>query len=152
MKPSISIDNNKNIRESRNTDTEKQGVYSSKLLTFSERDLEIASDTIAFRIPIKYKIMYKKLGFMEKKRLREALLGLIEAFYNKEQGSINNMVINININEVKAESKPEINVNIDLGEIVRLVEKLYRYRDTMYPLQRKLVEQLYKKIEKVIMN
>jgi len=117
-------------------------------------------------IPITVKVSLEDLEIIEEiKRLRrtnnrsQVIRESIRLYYgllsNAENIEYGNIIIQnpvVNIVEAKAESKPEINVNVDLGEIVRLVEKLYRYRDTMYPLQRKLVEQLYKKIEKVIVN
>ena len=147
---------NRNIRESRNTDTNtlESSVYTSKQTTETIQ-IDRVTSTISIRIPVSYKLKYLDLDHKAKQLFKLGVIALIDALYSgSEHIDMNPMVfnININVNEAKAESKPEINVNVDLGEIVRLVAKLYNYRDPLPPLQRKLIETLYKKIEKMVVR
>lgn len=57
---------------------------------------------------------------------------------------IQNPVINI----VTSESRNE--VNVDLSELTKIITRLYRLRDPLPPLQRQLVEKMYKIVEKVM--
>jgi len=64
---------------------------------------------------------------------------------------IQNPIINIVKAEAKAESKAAAKVDVN-NEIVELVSKLYGLRNTLPPLQREIVEKLYRKVESVILG
>jgi len=162
MKPSISIDNNKNIRESRNTDTNTLESSVRQRLT-SYKHINIYSKkniVLNFRVSIEY---IGKLDFiiekLKAKNLSEAIRESIDIVYgllsgareiNTETLVIQNPIVNIVKAEAKAESKQEI--NLDLKPIIELVNKLYAYRDPLPPYQKKLVERLYKTIEKMVIR
>ena len=63
---------------------------------------------------------------------------------------IQNPIVNLNINNNHNEVRPEVNVNVDLQGILEVVEKLYNLRQPLPPVQRKLVEQLYRDLRKII--
>ena len=121
-------------------------VYSS--IQYTEQDLEETTDTLCFRVPIKYKIMYKKMAYIQKKRLREAIPGLIEAMArgSRPQNSPVIITINMNIAEAKAEAKAEVKLLIEIKE---LVEKLYELRGPLPPLQRQIIEKLHKLVRRM---
>ncbi len=117
-------------------------VYSS--IQYTEEDLESITDPICFRVPIKYKIIYKKMTFSQRKRLRDAIPALIEAMHKGQSQSSSNINININMNI--NELKNNVNVEVELKSIVSIVERLYKLRDGLPVIQRRLVEELYKKV------
>ena len=118
--------------------------------------LEEFTDVIGFRVPLKYKIMYRKLNPESRARIKKVLCGLIEAFYTGQRSMTSEdraSIININISIAeskaeaasKAEAKSEVNIDY---KMIKLIQKLYEFRDPLPPLQRKLIEQLYRLIEK----
>jgi len=136
------------------TNTLESSVYTSKQTTETIQ-IDRVTSTISIRIPVSYKLKYLDLDHKAKQLFKLGVIALIDALYSgSEHIDMNPMVfnININVNEAKAESKPEINVNVDLKHIVDLINKLYAYRDPLPPYQKRLVEKLYKTVEKVIMN
>lgn len=56
---------------------------------------------------------------------------------------------NINVNINKAEANQKVDVKIDLEPIIKIVKKLYELRTPLPPLQRKLVEELHKRLKGV---
>jgi len=60
----------------------------------------------------------------------------------------------INIVETRAESRTEskTEIKVDLTEIANLITRLYKLREPLPPLQRKLIEKIYNKLSKHIAN
>jgi len=146
--------------EKRSHINSEESVYTS--LQFTDKiiekieELEHFTDTISFRVPLKYKIMYRKLNPESRARIKKVLCGLIEAFYTGQRSMTSEdraSIININISIAeskaeaasKAEAKSEVNIDY---KMIKLIQKLYEFRDPLPPLQRKLIEQLYRLIEK----
>lgn len=115
----------------------------------SEKELEILEE-----------LMEKRRTDNLSKVIREAITVYHGLLSGAKEVTADTIVIQspiVNIVESKAESKAvarsesKININV-IMEVVKLVEKLYYYRDTMYPLQRKLVEQLYRVIQGLVLE
>lgn len=75
--------------------------------------------------------------------------GILSGASNIEVGRVvvQNPIVNLNIN--RNEAKQQVNVHVDLKPIVELIERLYELRKPLPPLQRKIVEELYKKVKGV---
>ena len=64
---------------------------------------------------------------------------------------IQNPIVNLNVAsaQANADAKPQINVNIDLRGVAEIVERLYQLRQPLPPMQRRLVEELHRKLKGV---
>ena len=75
--------------------------------------------------------------------------GILSGASNIEVGRVvvQNPIVNLNIN--RNEAKPQVNVNVDLKSIAELVERLYELRKPLPPTQRRLIEELHRKLKGV---
>lgn len=120
----------------------REPVYSSIQYTEDlERELETITDTLCFRVPIKYKLIYKKMPYLKKKRLRELIPALIEAMEKGEIKQSGQTVININmnINEVSANARAENKVKVvkqeDVQAVRALIDDMLRLLSSYLPQQ-----------------
>ena len=129
-------------------------------LTFNKSFLNIynkKSVYIGFRASIEY---LEKLDFIAHKlrarNISETIRESIDITYAVLSGAnidvgtvvIQNPVVNI----VKNEAKAETTVNVDLGNVVKIIQRLYSLREPLPPLQKKLIEKLYNEIKKKMVN
>jgi len=115
-----------------------QSASVNKLLTNKHSDpeyhefLEHRTDIVGFRLPARYVYLYSKLSKKEKKLLKQALMGLIEALargggqvaaQTVEQGQ-QTVVLNLNLN-VQSQEVHQVHPACDevLEERIRLLEK-----------------------------
>jgi len=105
---------------------------------------------ICFRASMRAKYMWDSLGIEHKRVLRDAFENIILGYgvqYQKQQ--IVNVNVNINVNKVENKAGGDAGA---LAEIAELVSKLYSLRNTLPPLQRQLVEELYSRVKKAVLS
>ena len=119
---------------------------------------------IGFRVSLEY---LEKLDIIARilrtkslsETLRESIniaYGILSGAKEIEAGTVivQNPIVNIVKAEssAKAESGSKTEINIDFSEIIKLISRLYKLRDPLPPLQKKLIEKLYQKISEKVMN
>ena len=131
-----------------------QSASVNKLLTNKHSDpeyhefLEHRTDIVGFRLPARYVYLYSKLSKKEKKLLKQALMGLIEALargggqvaaQTVEQGQ-QTVVLNLNLN-VQQQS---VDIGDDgiLEERVRLLEKRLRQAQELLNCYKDIVRRI----------
>jgi len=133
--------------------TQKASVNSLQFVNtniYSESDLEDITGVLSFRLPIKYIVLYDKLSKKEKRLVKQALAGIIEAVARGAGAALQQLqrgqqvVVNLNLNVVEAQQGVQVGAPDEvLLERVRLLERKYRqaeqllrhYRETLRKLK-----------------
>ena len=133
---------------------EQREVLRKKLqMLVSGKIHETRSSRIDFRTWPDLKYVYSLAPERVKASARKAFESIVLAWFLNEDIVVHAdgdkpAIFNINIAISESTSSSNVNVNI-LIEIKELVEKLYRLKDPLPPIQRGLVETLYKKVSKL---
>jgi len=139
--------------------TDKKSFKTTIKTSINELErIDKITSPICVRVPVSYKLKYMELDHKRKHLFKLGVMGLIDALYNEKKASTVNtyqpMIFNININYAEANNTNTVNnkVEANISELVKIVQRLYALREPLPPLQRQLVETLYKKITKPIIN
>ncbi len=103
-------------------------VYSKHSNNNLELELECETATLSIRVPIKYKLMYKKFTHQQKYVFKMGVIGLIQAVAEGADSvkSAPNVVLNLNLNIAKAESSAHLSSDYSalMDRIKQLKEEL----------------------------
>ena len=102
-------------------------------------------DIISIRVPLEIKVIWNALGKKDKRALKEAFQAIINEYAGKKAEQEKNININVNINQI--EQKVEIDVN---EKLLTILQRLYKLREPLPPLQKQLIEQALKEAEKLL--
>jgi len=132
-----------------------QNIDDAALLSFIKSRMDSSSKyaVIGLRVSIKAKTVWDALDIESKRILRDVFENMLLQYtiqYQKQQ--IINVNVNINVNKVENKVNESSSIQDALNEIAALVSKLYGLRNTLPPLQKQLIEELYGRAKQLILG